>query len=343
MAAAALSKKHQSKIERCPIAREQVARAVASLCRHEEAARAKREAPQDLTADADEFVYLSVSLVKMPERNMARPANIALPAPLRDAATTDVCVFVKTAADRERVKEEARTTGVQCRLKVIDVPKLKSDYKQYEAKRKLAGSYDLFLVDRRIYPLMPGLLGKTFFAKNKMPVVVEFAKNVTVKSLVDEAVTGTQLRLKRGSSVTLKVARFSFEQRSIVDNVIAAAAGVALKVESGWANVKSVLIKSAKSLALPIYCKAVRGPQTINPNAKSGAAAAEVAAAPQQTRSQVAKRKAIARQLCPATETKKQASETKSKKAGKPKRPHKGSKKAKAAAAAAATTKDTTA
>ena len=51
--------------------------------------------------------------------------------------------------------------------KVIGISKLKTDYKPYEAKRQLCASYDMFLTDERVITILPKLLGKTFFTKNK--------------------------------------------------------------------------------------------------------------------------------------------------------------------------------
>lgn len=45
--------------------------------------------------------------------------------------------------------------------------KLGTDYKSFEAKRKLSASYDLFLCDKRVYGRLSTLLGKKFFEKKK--------------------------------------------------------------------------------------------------------------------------------------------------------------------------------
>ena len=51
--------------------------------------------------------------------------------------------------------------------KVLGVSKLRNNYKPHEAKRKLCDSYDLFLADERVIPVLPKLLGKTFFKTTK--------------------------------------------------------------------------------------------------------------------------------------------------------------------------------
>ena len=50
---------------------------------------------------------------------------------------------------------------------VIGLSKLRTNYREYDAKRKLCDSYDLFLADLRILPYLPRLLGKKFFEKKK--------------------------------------------------------------------------------------------------------------------------------------------------------------------------------
>jgi len=51
--------------------------------------------------------------------------------------------------------------------KVIGVTKLKKKYKPYEAKRQLCNSYDIFLSDDRVIPILPKLIGKSFYEKKK--------------------------------------------------------------------------------------------------------------------------------------------------------------------------------
>lgn len=53
------------------------------------------------------------------------------------------------------------------RAQVIGLSKLRANYRDYEAKRKLCDSYDVFLADERILPLLPKLLGKKFFQTKK--------------------------------------------------------------------------------------------------------------------------------------------------------------------------------
>jgi ribosome biogenesis protein UTP30 len=50
---------------------------------------------------------------------------------------------------------------------VLGVSKLKTKYKQYEAKRQLLGGYDRFLADDRVVPLLARLLGSKFWQRKR--------------------------------------------------------------------------------------------------------------------------------------------------------------------------------
>ena len=61
---------------------------------------------------------------------------------------------------------------------MIGLSKLKKKYVPFEAKRELCSAYDLFVADQRVLPMLPPLLGKTFFKKKKLPVSIDLQKKV---------------------------------------------------------------------------------------------------------------------------------------------------------------------
>ncbi|GAB2286498.1 hypothetical protein Dimus_020897 [Dionaea muscipula] len=69
-------------------------------------------------------------------------------------------------------KEKIDAEGIPI-SKVIKLSKLKTDFKGFEAKRKLCDSFDMFFADKRVIPLLPKLLGKHFYKKKKIPVPIE--------------------------------------------------------------------------------------------------------------------------------------------------------------------------
>lgn len=83
-----------------------------------------------------------------------------------ERGSLEVCLFVKDP--QREYKDLIHSLGLDHVItKVIGISKLRQKYKEYEAKRLLCNSYDLFLADDRVLPLLPKLLGKTFFAKKR--------------------------------------------------------------------------------------------------------------------------------------------------------------------------------
>lgn len=138
--------------------------------------------------------------------------------------------------------------------KVIGVSKLKANYKPFEAKRRLCASFDLFLSDDRILPLLPPLLGKQFFKKKKQPIPVSLAgPRSDWAAEVRKATASTSLVLGGGACNAVRCGRSTQSAPQVVANVMAAAAGVAHYVPRGWANVRAMYLKTSASVALPLF------------------------------------------------------------------------------------------
>jgi len=139
--------------------RELVGRAVTAILKHAEITRASKKTQ---LFEEDDMIQLVITLKTIPEKQSVKPQRIAIPHSLHPRESTEVCIFVKDPqTDIKKLFEEK---GVKV-SKVVGLAKLKANYKEFEAKRKLCGSYDLFLADARITPMLPKLLGKTFFKK----------------------------------------------------------------------------------------------------------------------------------------------------------------------------------
>lgn len=89
-----------------------------------------------------------------------------------------MCLIVK-----DTVKADAKKSVGMGGVKVLSVAKLRRDYKEFEAKRQLSESYDLFLADNRVLPLLPKLLGKSFFRKKKCAPPRERARRAWGRAL----------------------------------------------------------------------------------------------------------------------------------------------------------------
>ena len=233
---------------------EQVRSAVRALATHLEKVANDKPASKLFEDDAETYMAL-ISLKQTPkEAKSARLTQVPLPHPLLDLESAELCLIVKDhdgegqKAAKQRVAEMEKC-GV---AKVLGISKLKANYKAHEQKRKLCDSYDLFLADDRILPILPKLLGKNFFKKKKQPVAVNLTKKDWV-SQVKLAATSTYLNIQGGTCVNIKVGKSTMDVDDIVENAVVAINGAANKIPRKWGNIQSIYIKTTDSVALPVY------------------------------------------------------------------------------------------
>lgn len=118
-----------------------------------------------------------------------------LPNPLYTKA--DVCLITKDP--QREYKDLLAAQAVAGVTKVVDYSHLRAKFKTYEARRQLAASFDLFLADDRILPLLPKVLGKAFFKKKMLPAPVELRNAKKVGGEIAKALQSTFVRRNLGS------------------------------------------------------------------------------------------------------------------------------------------------
>ncbi|XP_031498598.1 uncharacterized protein LOC116263134 [Nymphaea colorata] len=205
--------------------------------------------------DHDEFLYLILTLKRIPASPRMRPFKIPLPNPLFPFdGSLEICLIIDDrpkSLNSKEAKQKIEEEGIPI-SKVLKFSKLKTDYRAFEARRKLCGSYDLFFADKRIIPLLPRLLGKSFFRKKKIPLPVELTHK-NWKEQMQCACNSTFFFLRMGTCSVLKVGKVSQKREEIIANVMAATQGIVDVIPKKWDNVRSFHLKTLESLALPIY------------------------------------------------------------------------------------------
>lgn len=101
-------------------------------------------------------------------------------------------------------------------------------------------------------PLMPGLLGKHFYQKKKLPVPVDLTHK-NWKEQIERARASALVYLRSGTCCVVKVARLSLGKKEIAENVVAAINGVVEIVPRKWDGVRSLHLRLMESVALPVY------------------------------------------------------------------------------------------
>ena len=136
--------------------------------------------------------------------------------------------------------------------KVIGVSKLKKKYHPHEAKRELCATYDIFLADARVLPMLPPLLGKTFFEKKKLPTAVDLKKK-DLKAELTRAACGALYRHATGTSNSFQVGTSEQKEKHLVANVVSAVEQAVELTPGKWTNIQSLQLRTTNSVALPFY------------------------------------------------------------------------------------------
>jgi len=136
---------------------------------------------------------------------------------------------------------------------VIAITKLKTNYRQYEEKRKLMNSYDLFMADDRIIPMLPRVLGKEFFKSKRLPIPIKLANEDRIAAEVAKARDATYFYPPNGSCCCVRIAHTGMTVEQIEENINCAIDAVIQKIPKKWKNIQSINIKTNFSVALPVF------------------------------------------------------------------------------------------
>lgn len=223
----------------------QADRAVKALLAHVE----KENSANDVLIQDDQAVWLIIATKKFSDEYKAKPHRI----PLKHGIVppdAEICLFVKDPQrNYKNLLEEKKVTAVH---KVIGVSKLRSNYKQYEAKRQLCASYGMFLADARVLTVLPKLIGKTFFNKKKHPIPVDMTKG-DLKKEIARALGSTYMHLTPGTCTAIRVGLTSQSAAEITANIETAMPHIVEKIPRKWKNIQAINLKTSGSVALPIY------------------------------------------------------------------------------------------
>ncbi|GJN31418.1 hypothetical protein PR202_gb19814 [Eleusine coracana subsp. coracana] len=238
-----------------PVPRATVASAVGALTKWMKKRAA--EAPPSLLADErDDLVVLQLSLRRVPASSKIKPHLLPLPHSVVGHSGASVCIV---SDDRPKSRSPSasdlldKSKSLQLPVsEVIPLSTLRTDYRPYESRRRLAVSHDLFIADRAILPLLPRVLGKAFYSTKKAPIGVDFTR-VGWPDQMRKVLGSSFLYLRTGTCSGIKVGRLDMEEEEIVENVIAAIDAAVEKVPKKWANVRALHLKAVDSVSLPIY------------------------------------------------------------------------------------------
>jgi len=234
---------------------DQVTKAAVALLKHVD--NVKKSEKSTLIEDS-QHVLLVFSLFKIPDRFNVKPISIPLSNPLH-GDEVEICVITKDP--QKEYKEKFEELGIKV-AKIIGISKLKKNYKSFEERRKLASSYDLFLADDRIIPMLPKALGSIFFKRKKQPVAINLKGNIQKE--IENARNSTYLFLN-GACSAVKIGKSDFTTEQLVENILQGTDSIVSKIPKKWKNIQSIHLKTTESIALPIYTVLPDGVPRIQP------------------------------------------------------------------------------
>ncbi|CAI9172806.1 unnamed protein product [Rangifer tarandus platyrhynchus] len=232
--------------------KEQVKKAVEALLAH---SRSRKNA-KGLLLNENENFFLMVVLWKIPSKELR--VRLSLPHGIR-SDLADVCLFTKdepnlSSEQTERFyKKLLNKHGIKTISQIIPLRTLKKEYKAYEAKLRLLGSFDFFITDARIRRLLPSHLGRHFYNRKKVPVSVNL-QSKTLSREINDCIGGTVLNIsKSGSCSTIRIGHTGMPTEHIVENVVAVAERLSQKLPEKWESVKLLFVKTERSVSLPVF------------------------------------------------------------------------------------------
>lgn len=211
-----------------------------------------------------ERVCAVVSLKKMPDLPLGKWKHIVIKMPhCPIAEKPSVCLFVKDLQKKRKFDDESaivhykdylRKRGIDFIDEIIPFHMLRTEFKPYELKRQLANRHDKFLADDRIYPYLPKLLGKKFIEKRGVPVQLKLEGKKFSKKQLQGLVSSHALRLKSMStSYHVPIGNSDMPRPHLIANIMKLCKTLGKHVPGGWNNVRSIVIKGDRTMAIPCY------------------------------------------------------------------------------------------
>jgi len=233
--------------EKVPFKKNQVKLAVGALL-----AYVKKENENKKKTDLFEGkqgLWLSVGLRKIPATQI-KPTLVPLPHPCHDISG-EVC-FISSQPGKD-LKKSFQEKGITNVHKVISLTKLRKEYKTYTLKRQLIAAYDVFLCEEKIYNFVCKSLGKECYKHKKEPIPVRMRYS-DIKKEVDKCISSSLLRIGHGPNSSLLVGNIEqHKEKQVMENLVHAMRIVGKKMPGKWDNIKSMYLKTATSVALPLY------------------------------------------------------------------------------------------
>ncbi|KAF5270193.1 hypothetical protein FQR65_LT05673 [Abscondita terminalis] len=209
--------------------------------------------------DEDLPIFLQVVCVKVPQcpiRYLRFHLNNSLV-----TKSSEICLIVADEAKRrdhentiehyENLLSEKGITNIKT---IIPFNQFKYEHSsQFELKRKLLNLYDYFLVDARVGNPVCKRMGSIFYENRKIPTSVKM-NTVNLKQHFDNCLRKSVMKIHgKGDTYTVKVGHTGMKFGKVASNIIGIAKEMDELFPGGFENVRSLGVKTDKSILVPVY------------------------------------------------------------------------------------------
>ena len=250
--AAVLAQHSQNKLNE-----ELAGRALDALLKYTAKMEASASKP-DLLGGDGEKVHMQLTLKRVPADPSPKPIPLAVPHPVRGTSgENSVCLFVK-GDDKAWAKEllmEGAGGPLSGVAKIISLEKLRTNYARFEQRRELLATYDMFMCDDRILPMMTQALGKTFLSRKKQPIAVKVSRKEALPTQIAKLRDCTYMFVSAGTCVSVCIGTTAMPRTQLLENLSTLVPMVVEKIPRKWKNVQAISVKTTSSISLPVLNK----------------------------------------------------------------------------------------
>jgi len=126
--------------------------------------------------------------------------------------------------------------------KVVSEEELNKIGTNKRKSRKFINTYDFFLADTKLMPVVGKVLGQLLGPRGKMPTPVPF--NAPIDSFLQRFRTSIRVRVKSSLSMACKIGDEKMEDVDLAANAHAVLSAIEKKLPSGDKNIKKVMVKT---------------------------------------------------------------------------------------------------
>jgi large subunit ribosomal protein L1 len=126
--------------------------------------------------------------------------------------------------------------------RVIDNDELNRLAANKRESRKMINSFDFFLADTKLMPVVGKVLGQILGPRGKMPIPVPF--NAPIESFLDRFRSSIRVKVKNSLSMSCKIGDETMEDSDLALNANAVVSAVEKKLPNGDKNIKRIMVKT---------------------------------------------------------------------------------------------------